>query len=183
MFTWKNGILPRKVIENQWKSLKNSMFHVKLNLNMRTLMIIWLKVSLCHYIWDQIGETMLVDLLSRTSCYIVADSWTTCYIVAVKPSQAAYAGKHQWSKLPASDCFWWGPCGAENYILQGKKSNEYQANLSSINSANMYAWLWCFQWTTQIHSIALAFWYAMHWKLKGSITVDPLFGVLGHFKF
>ena len=28
MFTWKNGILPGKVIENQWKSLKNSMFHV-----------------------------------------------------------------------------------------------------------------------------------------------------------
>ena len=80
MFTWKNGILPGKVIENQWKSLKNLMCHVKLNLNMKTLMIIWLKVSLCHYIWDQIGETMLADLHSRASCYIVADSWTTCYI-------------------------------------------------------------------------------------------------------
>ena len=93
MFTWKNGILPGKVIENQWKSLKSFMCHVKLDLNMKTLMIIWLKVSLCHYIWDQIGETMLADLHSRASCYIVADSWTTCYIVAVKPSQAAYAGK------------------------------------------------------------------------------------------
>ena len=93
LFTWKNGILPGKVIENQWKSLKNFMCHVKLNLNMKTLMTIWLKVSLCHYIWDQICETMLADLHSRASCDIVANSWTTCYIVAVKPSQAAYAGK------------------------------------------------------------------------------------------
>ena len=186
MFTWKNGILPGKVIENQWKSLKNFMCHVKLNLNMKTLMNIWLKASLCHYIWDQIGETMHADLHSRASCYIVADSWTTCYIVAVKPPKQHMQGKHHWSKLPASDCFWWGPCGAENYTLQyrEKKSNKYQANLSSINSANMYAWLWCFQWwTKQIHSIALAFWYALHWNLKGSITVDPLFWVLGHFKF
>ena len=103
MFTWKNGILPGKVIENQWKSLKNFMCHVKLNLNMKTLMIIWLKVSLCHYIWDQIGETMLADLHSKASCYIVADSWTTCYIVAVKPSQAAYAGKASIIKAP---CLW-----------------------------------------------------------------------------
>ena len=103
MFTWKNGILPGKVIENQWKSLKNFMCHVKLNLNMKTLMIIWLKVSLCHYIWDQIGETRLADLHSRASCYIVADSWTTCYIVAVKPSQAAYAGKASMIKAP---CLW-----------------------------------------------------------------------------
>ena len=103
MFTWKNWILPGKVIENQWKSLKNFMCHVKLNLNMKTLMIIWLKVSLCHYIWDQIGETMLADLHSRASCYIVADSWTTCYIVAVKPSQAAYAWKASMIKAP---CLW-----------------------------------------------------------------------------
>ena len=100
MFTWKNWILPGKVIENQWKSLKNFMCYVKLNLNMKTLMIIWLKVSLYHYIWDQIGETMLADLHSRASCYIVADSWTTCYIVAVKPSQAAYAGKASMIKAP-----------------------------------------------------------------------------------
>ena len=150
---------------------------------MRTLMIIWLKVSLCHYIWDQIGETMLVDLLSRTSCYIVADSWTTCYIAAVKPSQAAYAGKASMIKAPSLWLFLMRSLWCRKLHLTGKKSNEYQANLSSINSANMYAWLWCFQWTTQIYSIALAFWYAMHWKLKGSITVDPLFGVLGHFKF
>ena len=103
MFTWKNWILPGKVIENQWKSLKNFMCHVKLNLNMKTLMIIWSKVSLCHYIWDQIGETMLADLHSRASCYIVADSWTTCYIVAVKPSQAAYAWKASMIKAP---CLW-----------------------------------------------------------------------------
>ena len=50
------------------------MYHVKVNLNMKTLMIIRLKVLFCHYIWDQIGETMLSDLLSRPTCYIVADS-------------------------------------------------------------------------------------------------------------
>ena len=183
MFTWKNGILPGKVIENQWKSLKNFMCHVKLNLSMKTLMIIWLKVSLCHYIWDQIGETMLADLHSRASCYIVADSWTTCYIVAVKPSPAAYAGKASMIKAPCLWLFLMRSLWCRKLHLTGKKSNEYQANLSSINSANMYAWLWCFQRTTQIHSIALAFWYALHWKLKGSITVDPLFWVLGHFKF
>ena len=93
MLTWKNGILPGKVIENQWKSLKNVMCHIKSNLSIKTLMIIWLKVSLCHYIWDQIGETMPADLYCRATCYIVADSQITCYIVAVKPSQAACAGK------------------------------------------------------------------------------------------
>ena len=40
MLAWKNGILPGKVIENQWKSLKNFVCHVKLNLNMKALMII-----------------------------------------------------------------------------------------------------------------------------------------------
>ena len=33
MLTWKNGILPGKVFENQRKSLKNFMCHVKVNLN------------------------------------------------------------------------------------------------------------------------------------------------------
>ena len=103
MLTWKNGILPGKVIENQRKSLKNFMYHVKVNLNMKTLMIIWLKVSFCHYIWDQIGETMLSDLHSRATCYIVADSWTTCYIVWIWPSQAACAGKASVIKAP---CHW-----------------------------------------------------------------------------
>ena len=103
MLTWKNGILPGKVIENQWRSLKNVMCHGKVNLNMKTLIIIWLKVSLCHYIWDQIGETMLPDLHSRATCYIVADSWTTCYIVAVKPSQAACAGK---ASMIKALCLW-----------------------------------------------------------------------------
>ena len=77
------------------KSLKISGSHWKISKN--------LKVSLCHCIWDQIGETMLADLHSRASCYIVADSWTTCYIVAVKPSQAAYAGKASMIKVP---CLW-----------------------------------------------------------------------------
>ena len=104
MLTWKNGILPGKVIENRWRSLKNFMCHVKLNLNMKILMIIWLIVSLCHYIqWDQIGETMLADLHSRATCYIVADSRTTCYIVAVKPSQAACAGK---ASMMEALCLW-----------------------------------------------------------------------------
>ena len=67
------------------KSLKIFMYHVKVNLNMKTLMIMWLKVSFCHYIWYQIGETMLSDLHNRATCYIVADRWTTCYIVWIEP--------------------------------------------------------------------------------------------------
>ena len=108
------------------------MCHVKLdNLNMKTLMIIWLKVSLCPYIWDQIGETMLADLHSRASCYIVADSWTTCYIVAVKPSQAAYAGKASMIKAPYLWLFLMRSLWCRKLHLTGKKSNEYQANLQS----------------------------------------------------
>ena len=63
---------------------------------------------------------MPADLLSRATSYNVAGTWTTCYIVAVKPSQAACAGKS--SKIPASDCLWWGPgpCGAEHDILQNE---------------------------------------------------------------
>ena len=141
MLTWKNGILPGKVIENQRKSLKNFMYHVKVNLNMKTLMIIWLKVSFCHYIWDQIGETMLSDLHSRATCYIVADSWTTCYIVWIWPSQAACAGKASVIKAP---CHWLsdGVLGVQNTTSHRKKSNKYQANLSSVNSANIFVW-WC----------------------------------------
>ena len=100
MLTWKNGILPGKVMENQRKSLKNSVCHVKSNLNMKTLMILWLKVSFCHCIWDQIGETMLSDLHSRATGYIVADRWTTCYIVWIKPSQATCVGKASMIKAP-----------------------------------------------------------------------------------
>ena len=86
---------------------------------MKTLMIIWLKVSFYHYIWDQIGETMLSDLHSRATCYIVADSWTTCYIVAVKPSQAACAGKASMIKAP---CIWLsdGVLGVQKNIYRGK---------------------------------------------------------------
>ena len=143
MLTWKNGILPGKVIENQWKSLKNFMCHVKVNLDMKTLMIIWLKVSLCHYIWDQIGVTMLSDLLSRDTCYIVADSWTTCYIVAVKPSQAACAGKASMIKGP---CFWLSLMGSlwcRTLYLTGKN----QINIKQI----------CLQSTVQIVCLMMLF--------------------------
>ena len=128
MLAWKNGILPGKVIENQWKSLKNFMCHVKVDLNMKTLMIILLKVPLCHYIWDQIGETMFTDLHSRATCYIVADSWTTCYSVAVKPSQAACAGKASMIKTP---CLWLSLMGSlwcRTQYLTGKN----QINIKQI---------------------------------------------------
>ena len=115
MLTWKNGILPGKVIENQRKSLKNCMYHVKVNLNMKILMIIWFKISFCHYISDQIGEAMLSGLLSRATCYIVADSWTTCYIVWSKPKKTVFAGKA--SRIKAACQCLWGSCGAEHYIL------------------------------------------------------------------
>ena len=156
MFTWKNGILPGKVIENQWKSLKNFMCHVKLYFEHENTDDIWLKVSLCHYIWDQIGETMLADLHSRASCYIVADSWTTCYIVAVKPSQAAYAGKASMIKAP---CLWlvlMRSVWCRKLHLTGKKI-KWISGKSFFNQQCKYV---CFQWTKQIHSIALAFWYA-----------------------
>ena len=136
MLAWKNGILPGKVIENQWKSLKKFMCHVELNLNMKTVTITWLKLSFYHYIWDQIGETMLGDLNSRATCYIVADSWTTCHIVAVKPSQTAYAGKASMIKDP---CLWLSLVGSlwcRTLHLTGK----YQINIKQI-----------FQWKVQIH--------------------------------
>ena len=159
MLTWKNGIFPGKVIENQWKSLKNFMCHVKINLNMKTSMIIWFEISLCHYIWDQIGETMLADLHSRAICYIVADSWTTCYIVAVKPSQAACPGKASMIKAP---CLWLSLMGSlwcRTLYLTRKKSNRYKANLSSINSANNPNMFDddAFQWAKPIYCIVVAF--------------------------
>ena len=119
MFTWKNGILPGKVIENQWKSLKNFMCHAKLNLNMKTLMIIWLKVSLCHNIWDQIGETMLADLHSTASCYIVADSGTTCYIVAAQPSSICRESINDQSSLPLT---------VSDEVLVVQKTTSYREN-------------------------------------------------------
>ena len=70
MLTWKNGILPGKVIENQWKSL------IKLILNIKNIDDYMIK-STCitfHYIWEQIGETMLADLHGRATCYIVAEA-------------------------------------------------------------------------------------------------------------
>ena len=136
MLAWKNGVLPGKVIENQWKSLKNLMCHVELNLNMKTVTITWLKLSFYHYIWDQIGETMLADLNCRATCYIVADSWTTCHIVAVKPSQAACAGKASMIKDP---CLWLSLMGSlwcRTLHLTGK---------NQINNKKI------FQWKVQIH--------------------------------
>ena len=110
---------------------------------MKTLMIVWLKVSFCHYIWDQIGETMLSDLHSRATGYIVADtSWTTCYIVWIKPSQAACVGESISDQssllLTLSD----GVLVVQNTISYRENSDKYQANLSSVNNANMYVW-WC----------------------------------------
>ena len=158
MLTWKNGILPGKVIENHWKSLKNVRCHVKLNLNMKTLMIIWLKVSLCHYVWDQIGETLLTDLHSRATCCIVADSQTTCYIVAVKSSQAACPGNHQCSKCTASDCLWWSPCRAEYFILQQKNQiNIKQTFLQSTVQIRMFDDN-ASQWAKPVCSVVDAFW-------------------------
>ena len=74
MLTWKNGILPGKVIENQWKSLKNFMCHVKLILNIKNIDDYMIKNITLHYIWEQIGETMLADLHGRATCHIVAEA-------------------------------------------------------------------------------------------------------------
>ena len=74
MLTWKNGILPGKVIENQWKSLKNLMCHVKLILNIKNIDDYMIKSITFHYIWEQIGETMLADLHGRAACYIAAEA-------------------------------------------------------------------------------------------------------------
>ena len=104
MLTWKNGILPGKVIENQWKSLKKFMCHVKLNLNLKIMMIVWFKVSVCHHIWDQIGETMLGTFLAELLVTLlqVAASFVTLYQL-MQPSQAAYAEK---ALMMEVSCFW-----------------------------------------------------------------------------
>ena len=100
---------------------------------------------------------MLADLLSRATCYIVADTWTTCYIVAVKPSLAAYIqGKYGWSKPPASDCLWWGPYGAEHYILGENQINMKQTFLQSTVQLCMFDDD-AFQWAKPVYSI-VAFW-------------------------
>ena len=117
-----------KISGSHWKI---SMCHVKLNLNMKTLMIIWSKVSFCHYIWDQIGETMLSDLLSRATCYIVADSWTTCYIVAVKPSQAAYAGKASMIKASL-------PLTVSDEVLVVQKTTSYRKKIKWISGKSFF---------------------------------------------
>ena len=156
MLTWKNGILPGKVIENQRKSLKKFMYHVKVNSKVKILMIRLLKVSFCSYIWDQIGETMLSDLLSRATCYIVADSWTTCYIVWIyKPNLAVFVGKHQPSKLPAtvSEGSLW--CRTLD-ILQGKNQiNIKQIFLQSTVQICMFGD--AVQWPKPIYTIVVAF--------------------------
>ena len=118
MLTWKNGILPGKVIENQWKSLKKFMCHVKLNLNLKIMMIVWLKVSVCHHIWDQIGETMLgtslAELLVTGTLLLVA---APLFTLPSPVKQHIYTGKALTIKVP---CLWWDPCGAEHYNLTGK---------------------------------------------------------------
>ena len=182
MLTWKNGILPGKVIENQRKSLKNFMYHVKVNLNMKTLKIIWFKVSFYHDIWDQIGETMLLDLFSRATCYIVADSWTTCYIVWIKPNQAVFAGKALRIKAPCH-CLW-GVLVVQNTISYRKNQiNIKQICLQSTVQICMFGD--AVQWVKSMYTIVVALWWALQWKLKRSILGNfwPLFWVLGHFKF
>ena len=145
MLTWKNGILPGKVIENQRKSLKNFMYHVKVNLNMKTLMIIWLKVSFCHYIWDQTGDCLaelLVTLLQ------IAEPLVTLY--ELNPIKQYLQGKHQGSKLPAivSD---------EHYILQGKNQlNIKQIFLQSTVQICMFGD--AVQWPKPMYTIVVAFW-------------------------
>ena len=159
MLTWKNGILPGKVIENHRKSLKNFMCHVKVNLNMKILMIIWLKVSFYHCIWNQIGETMLSDFHSRATCYIVADSWTTCYIVAVKPSQVVCAGKASMIKAP---CLWllMGSLWCRTLYHTGK--NQISIKQIFLQSTVQISWICMFddavQWAKPIYSIVMAFW-------------------------
>ena len=64
--------LLRIIRQNVWWSRK-------LFVNTETLMLIWLKISVNHYICDQIGETMFADLHSRATCHIVAGKWITCY--------------------------------------------------------------------------------------------------------
>ena len=64
--------LLRIIRQNVWWSRK-------LFVNTETLMLIWLKISVYHYICDQIGETMFADLHSRATCHIVAGKWITCY--------------------------------------------------------------------------------------------------------
>ena len=116
---------------------------------------------MCHY---SIGETILQF---RATCYIFADTWDTCNIVAVKPSQAACAGKPQnclWSFLmrtfPNSKVHGanmgpiWGRqdaggprVGPMNFatwelwcrtLSIQRNSNKCQTNLSSISTANIH---------------------------------------------
>ena len=148
-----HGILcwPGKMAFCLEKSLKTSGSHWKISCAMLNLIWTWKHrwlydkkpVSLCHHIWDHIGETMLADLHSWATCYIVADSWTTCYIVAVKPCQAAYAGKVSMIKAPLHLTVSGGVLVGQKTTSYREKSNRYEANLSSINSANMYVWWWC----------------------------------------
>ena len=139
-----HGILywPGKMAFCLEKSLKICGGHWKIACAMLNLIWTWkhwwLYDKKCNFVitFETIlvnGETMLADLHSRATCYIVADTWTTCYIVAVKPCQAAYAGKVSMIKAP---CIWLSLVGSlwcRTLHLTGKK---YEANLSSINSAN-----------------------------------------------
>ena len=142
------------------KSLKIRGSHWKISCTMLKLIWTWkhwwLKVSFCHYIWDQIGETMLSDLLSRATCYIVADSWTTCYIVWIKPNQAVFAGKASRIKAPCH-CLW-GVLVVQNTISYREKNqiNIKQIFLQSTVQICMFGD--AVQWPKPIHTIVVAFW-------------------------
>ena len=104
MLTWKNGIFPGKVIENQWIQSHWKKSCAMLNLfeleNNDDCMI--KSISLSSHLrpnwWNHAW-----DFLSRATGYIVAGSCTNCYIVSAQPSQAAYAGKVLKIKV---SCLW-----------------------------------------------------------------------------
>ena len=160
ILTWKNGILPGKVIENQWKSLKKFVCHVKLNLNLKILMIVWLKVWVCHHIWDQIGETMLAHFLSRATCYIVAGGCTTYLhsISSAQPRSICRENIKDQSFLPLTV-----PGGV--LVVQNttsyKKKNQININQIFLQSTVQIWHGWntdAFQWAKPIVSIVAAFW-------------------------
>ena len=107
-----HGILcwPGKMAFCLEKSLKISGSHWKIACAMLKFIWTWKHWCLydkkCHFVIT--FETILVKPYLQTCIaellgYIVADTWTTCYIVAVYPCQAAYAGKVSMIKAP---CIW-----------------------------------------------------------------------------
>ena len=161
-----HGILcwPGKMAFCLEKSLKISGSHWKISCAMINLIWTWkhwwLYDKKCHFVIK--FETILVKPCLQTcmaellaTLLQIAEPLVTLY--QLSPVKQHMQGKYQWSKPPASDSLWWGPCGAERYILLGK-SNKYEANLSSINSANMYVWWWCFSMGKANYNTVVAFW-------------------------